>query len=81
MSKRAITIADAKQVSEKSGYPEIVIFGYDPETGEQHITTFGKTKKQCLDAAQAGNSLKKFLGWPKADCDAKPDLTGKNVDA
>ena len=72
-SKLWITIDMAKEISVKSGYPEIVVFGYDPESGMQHVTTFGKTKKQCVDAARAGNYLKRSLGWPEKDCHAKPD--------
>lgn len=67
-----IKISDAKRISEKSGFPEIVIFGYDPESGSQHVTTYGKTKLQCNDAAKAGNHLKRALGWPEKDCHAKP---------
>lgn len=37
----------------------------------QHITTYGKTKFQCIDAANAGNFLKKALGWPEKLCNAK----------
>ena len=72
-----IKISDAKKISIESGFPEIVIFGYDPESGEQHVTTYGETKLQCADAAKAGNYLKKALGWPDKDCHAEPDLTNK----
>ncbi len=72
MKNKKITIKSAKEISEKFNYPEIVIFGWDPETGMQHVTTYGKTKKQCIDAARAGNHLKKALGWPDEKCNAKP---------
>jgi len=68
-----ITIDIAKNISEKTGFPEIVIFGYDPTTNEQHVTTFGKTKQQSLDAARAGNEIKKHLGWSENQCHSKPD--------
>ena len=72
-----ITIEMAKKISVETEYPEIVIFGYDPVTGKQHVTTYGKTKEQCRDAAIAGNYLKRYLGWPKKLCNAKPDLNNK----
>lgn len=72
MKVKPISITDAKKIYEKSGYPEIIIFGYDPESGMQHLTTYGKDKKHCKDAADIGNSLKKFLGWPEKLCNAKP---------
>ena len=69
---KPIAISAAKEISLKYNYPEIVIFAYDPKTGMQHVTTYGKTKEQCLDAAKAGNYLKRALGWPEKLCNAKP---------
>jgi len=57
----------------KTGYPEIVILGYDPVSGKQHVTTYGETKVQCIDAAKAGNFIKKACGWPDEFCHAKPN--------
>jgi len=31
-----------------------------------HIVTYGKTVKQCSEAADVGNKLKKGLGWPES---------------
>ena len=70
MTKR-IPIKAAKEVSLKYDWPEIVIFGYDPKTGLQHVTTFGVSVDQCVDAAKAGNYLKKSLGWPENQCQAQ----------
>ena len=64
MKNLRIPISAAKAVSKNYEFPEVVIFAYDPETGKQHVTTYGKTKEQCIDAAKAGNFLKKALGWP-----------------
>jgi len=72
---KEIPISTAKEISEKYGYPEVVIFAYDPVSKNQHITTYGETKDQCLDAAKAGNFLKKSLGWPEDMCHAKPRRT------
>jgi len=74
---KEITIEMAKEISDKTDYPEIVIFGYDPVCGTQHVTTYGKTKEQCKDAAIAGNYLKKALNWPEEDCHAEPNLSLK----
>ena len=67
-----ITINMAKDISEKSGYDEVVIFGYNPKSGKQHITTYGVTIEQCKDAAKAGNYLKKALNWPEELCHTEP---------
>lgn len=77
MKNKRIPISAAKEVSTKYEFPEVVIFAYDPETKNQHVTTYGKTKEQCIDAARAGNDLKRALGWPEEYCNAKPSRTDK----
>ncbi len=72
MKNKRIPILRAMDIAHKYEWPEIVIFGYDPKTGKQHVTTYGKTTEHCKDAAKAGNLLKKALGWPEELCHAKP---------
>lgn len=36
------------------------------------MTTFGKSSAEGLDAAAAGNHLKRYLGWPEEFCNALP---------
>ncbi|MCK9431858.1 MAG: hypothetical protein M0R00_02745 [Candidatus Omnitrophica bacterium] len=72
---KEITIKMAKKISRETEYPEIIIVGYDPVSGQQHVTTYGETKAQCLDAAKAGNFIKKACGWPDELCHAKPSRT------
>lgn len=72
MKNKRIPISAARKISHDYNYPEIVIFAYDPETGMQHVITYGRTKEHCIDAARAGNYLKRALGWPEELCDAKP---------
>jgi hypothetical protein len=67
-----IPIAAAKGIANDYAWPEVVIFAYDPESGDQHVTTYGKSYAQCVDAARAGNYLKKHLGWPEELCNSKP---------
>lgn len=69
---KKIPIKTAKDISIQYDFPEVVIFGYDPESGVQHVTTYGKSLDQCADAAKAGNFLKKALGWPENECKAIP---------
>jgi len=72
MGNLRIPIKAARDISDKYEFPEVVIFAYDPETGKQHVTTYGKTKNNCIDAAKAGNYLKKALGWPDELCREQP---------
>jgi hypothetical protein len=78
---RSIPITAARQISKQYHYPEVVIFAYDPETGTQSVTTYGKSIAQCEDAARAGNYLKKALGWPNEMCHAKPKRLKKREEA
>lgn len=77
---KPIPIKSAKEISKEFEVPEVVIFGYDPQTGKQHVTTYGKTIDQCKDAARAGNYLKKALGWPAELCNAEPSRAKKQQD-
>jgi len=72
MKNKRIPISAAKRISQDYEFAEVVIFAYDPETKIQHVTTYGKTKEHCIDAAKAGNYLKRSLGWPEEMCDSKP---------
>ncbi len=74
-----IPISAAKGISKQYNVPEVVIFAYDPDTGIQHVTTYGKTKDQCIDAAKAGNYLKKSLGWSEDKCHAEPSREKKST--
>jgi hypothetical protein len=69
---KRIPISAAKEISADYDFPEVVIFAYDPVSGNQHVTTYGRNIEQCKDAARAGNYLKKALGWPEKLCQAEP---------
>ena len=69
---KRIPISAAKEISKKFDFPEVVIFAYDPVSGTQHVTTYGRNIEQCKDAARAGNYLKKTLGWADELCHSEP---------
>lgn len=46
---------------------------WDERHGKTHVTTYGKTKEDCAQAAKGGNFVKKALGWPDSMCKAKPE--------
>lgn len=74
----AIPISVAQSISRQFGIPEIVIFAYDPTTGTQHVVTYGETEAQASDAAEAGNFIKRAMGWPESLCNATPEPKGQN---
>ena|ERR1035437_6920066 len=68
---KKIPIAKAKEIA-ALGYDEVIIVGYNYETGTQHVTTYGKSQQACENAALGGNAVKKLLNWPDKMCQAKP---------
>lgn len=70
MPKR-IPIETAKAVGDQhEDVSHVVLFCWDGE--KQHVVTWGRTVEDCDQAAQAGNILKKRLGWPDDLCEAIP---------
>ena len=57
---KRIPISAAKRISVDYDFPEVVIFAYDPVSGNQHVTTYGRTLEQCKGVTKAGNFLKKL---------------------
>lgn len=66
-----IPIKKAKQIRVELGLTHLVIFGITPD-GIQHVATHGDSKLNANEAANAGNKLKKELGWPLDLCNSKP---------
>jgi hypothetical protein len=71
MKPKPITISTAKEIS-ALGYDEVIIVGANYETGTQHVTTYGKTKAACENAAIGGNAIKRLLKWPEDKCNDMP---------
>ena len=63
-----IPIAAAKKIAKDFGYDQVVILarrvGDEPAPHGEHVTTYGIDRKHCKVAAQMGDILKKFIGWP-----------------
>jgi len=60
-----IPIQSAKELSKKYGYDQIVVIGRKVGSHE-HVTTYGKDKKNCEIAARIGEFIKyKIMKWEK----------------
>lgn len=64
MNKK-IPISVAKKIAEDYGYDQIIILAKITDVdGVQHVTTYGKTKLECIVAGAMGDYLKsKVLKW------------------
>ena len=69
---KRIPINWAKKIAEDLGYSQVIIHGFDGETGIQCVTTYGKSLKDCENAANGGNEIKRLLQWPEELCNTKP---------
>lgn len=70
-----VPINAAEYIAKKFNKNQVVIVCWDQDHGRSHVTTFGKTKRDCKQAAIGGNKVKKALGWPDHLCHAKPVST------
>jgi hypothetical protein len=66
MPKR-IPIRVAKEICKSQKCKQVIVFAHDGVL--THCVTYGKTVEDCDQAAQAGNRLKKSLGFPEVDAE------------
>jgi len=75
MMKR-IPIKAAKDVAKKYGMSRVVLVFFESDEnqqlGPQHVVTWGRTYRDCVEAARLGNRFKRVLGWPEHLCQTKP---------
>jgi hypothetical protein len=75
MNKR-IPIKAARELAKKYKLDQVIIVAYERDVKKQehmtHVVTYGKSKVDCLQAAQGGNMVKKALGWPESLCNTRP---------
>lgn len=67
MNKR-IPIKAAKDFAKQFGLAQVIIVAWEVDEkarcAQTHVVTYGKTKEDCVQAAEGGNKVKKALGWP-----------------
>lgn len=76
---KPIPINWAKKIAEDLGYTQVIIHGYDGNSGIQHVTTFGKSLADCDNAAKGGNAIKRLLGWDEKLCQSAPARIKRKV--
>lgn len=59
-------IKSLKELANKYKYDVVVVYAWDDYNKMQHIATWGRSIKQCDQAAQWGNMMKDALGWPES---------------
>lgn len=57
-----IPIVQARRIAEDFGYDQVVIFAADRAAAKNHVTTWGKTREHCDEAAQVGAIIARTFG-------------------
>lgn len=60
-----IPIKALKELSKKYNLSHVILFAHHPDSKDDHIVTYGKSVKDCSQAADFGNLIKDFMDWPK----------------
>ena len=69
---KRIPISAAKEIAEKYGYDQVMIYARKvddiEDVGGEHMTTYGTTKRHCAAMAQIAKFLQtKIMGWHKEE--------------
>lgn len=67
-----VPIKAAKRIAKEFDKDQVIIVCWDRKHNRTHVTTYGKTKIDCIQAVVGGNKVKKAIGWPDHLCHAKP---------
>lgn len=78
MMKR-VPIKAARDVAKAYDLSQVIILARTVVSATRtidHVVTYGKTRAECAEAAEAGNNLKRIMGWPESKCHARPRRLG-----
>lgn len=76
---KRVPIAVARRVAAETGATQVVLIlrcseQLEPGVGHDvtHVVTYGKSLQDCALAAEAGNNVKRWMGWPDEMCHDVP---------
>ena len=73
---RRLPIKAARDLSDQYGLSHVILYARD-HSGKYHVVTFGRSTEQAGEAADYGNQMKAYFGWPKNLCEAQPSRVRK----
>ena len=68
-----VPIVATKAIARTYGKDQVIIIAYDKKHNKTHVTTYGHSITDSAQAGEAGNKLKKALGWPDQRCHDEPE--------
>jgi len=69
---KRLPIKAAKDVADKYNQSQVIMVTWDKESNLIHTVSYGKTVKDCEEAAKGANMVRRALGFPEELCNAKP---------
>ena len=72
-----LPIKAAKEISKQYNQDQVIIVAYDRRKNLTHVATYGKTLRDCAQAAEGGNVIKRTFGFPEEDCNSIPKRWSK----
>jgi len=76
---KKLPIKAAEDVAKAYGLVQVIIIArarVGRGDSVDHVVTWGKTVSDCSLAAEAGNSIKRIMGWPESKCHSWPRRLG-----
>jgi hypothetical protein len=61
-----IPIKSVRELAVKCGLDQCIVFGWESRGKKQQVATWGRTLEDCASAAEGGNQIKTFCGWPNS---------------
>jgi len=68
-----VLIEAVLKIFHKYNKDQVIIITWDKTHEKTNVMTYGKTLEDCDIAAQGGNCIKRFLGFPDELCHEVPD--------
>lgn len=72
VTPKRIPIKAAKDLAQNYGQDQVIVMAWDDSRKLMHVVSYGKTMKDCEQAAQGANLMKKVLGFPYEMTVTKP---------
>ena len=69
---KRLPIRSAKEVARKYKQDQVILITFDAANNLTHVVSYGKTLKDCKEAADAANAFRWQLGFPVALCHEVP---------
>ncbi len=68
----SLPVSACKKIADEYGHDQVIVLTWRRSDGKSWVATYGKTKVDCLQAAEGATLLKRAMQWPEPQCDKMP---------